>query len=323
MSIKKIFGLLTIIAISFITISFLLNQIIAIAQNILIENEQIKSSDDLINPTSLVNSTKNESVFQPVITQLLQKGVDTAFINKYIVNNNAKFDESFIKINVTGYLKKSDYSYATSKIAINKSKLFLKENLDILLEAEKKYNVPKEIIVSILWIETRIGDYLGKNHLPSVFFSTALVNEEKYIELNNNVVDKTNNNDSTKSSLKEKVKQRSEKKSKWAINELVAMNKIEKKFGIDFNNIYGSWAGAFGIPQFLPSSYLNYAIDGNNDGKIDLFNFEDVIFSVANYLNKHKWDNNMEQKRKAIWSYNNSNDYVDAVLKLSELLSEK
>jgi membrane-bound lytic murein transglycosylase B len=198
----------------------------------------------------------------------------------------------------------------------------LKENSNTLLAAEKKYNVPKEIIVSILWIETRLGEYLGKNHLPSVFFSTALVNEEKFIELNNKVVDETDNNDSTKSALKDRIKQRSDRKSKWAINELVAMNEIEKKFGIDFNKIYGSWAGAFGISQFLPSSFLHYAVDGNNDSKIDLFNKNDAIYSIANYLEKHKWGDSIEQKRKAIWSYNNSNDYIDAVLKLSELIKK-
>jgi membrane-bound lytic murein transglycosylase B len=116
------------------------------------------------------------------------------------------------------------------------------------------------------------------------------------------------------------VKQRSERKAKWAINELVAMSEIEKKFGIDFNTVYGSWAGAFGISQFLPSSFLNYAVDGNGDDKIDLFDKIDAIHSVANYLVAHKWGNTTEQKRKAIWRYNNSNAYVDAVLKLADLI---
>lgn len=317
MFIKILFWLLTLGSLTLIAGSLSLNQIIA--QNIFVAAKQTES----LSLNNLANSKSNESIFQPVIAQLLEQGVDSAFINKYVVDKKVKFNESFIKVNVTGYLKKADYSYATSENAIKKSKLFLKGNLDLLLEAEKKYNIPKEVIVSILWIETRIGDYLGKNHLPSVFFSTALVNEKEFIDLNNKVVDATKNNDSTKSALKNRVKQRSERKSKWAINELVAMSEIEKKFGIDFNKVYGSWAGAFGISQFLPSSYLNYAVDGNNDGKIDLFNIEDAAFSVANYLNKHKWGDSTEQKRKAIWSYNNSNDYVDAVLKLSELLTIK
>jgi len=276
------------------------------------------------NTTPVANSIKlaiaDDNVFRTVADSLQNKGVDSVFIKKYIIGNNAKFDERFVKINVTGYLKPADYSYATSNIAVLKSKQFLRENSTVLNEATKKYNVPQEIIVSILWIETRFGDYLGKNHLPSVFFTTALTNEIENIELNLQVVAKSENTDSMKKVLFERVRQRSERKAKWAINELVAMSEIEKKFGIDFNTVYGSWAGAFGIPQFLPSSYLNFAVDGNGDDKIDLFDKNDAIHSVANYLKKHKWGETMEQKRKAIWSYNNSNAYVDAVLKLAGLI---
>jgi membrane-bound lytic murein transglycosylase B len=66
------------------------------------------------------------------------------------------------------------------------------------------------------------------------------------------------------------------------------MSEIEKKYNINFNDINGSWAGAFGIPQFLPSSFLKFAVDGNGDGVIDLFDMEDAIYSVGNYLCKHK-----------------------------------
>ncbi|MPN48808.1 hypothetical protein SDC9_196420 [bioreactor metagenome] len=140
------------------------------------------------------------------------------------------------------------------------------------------------------------------------------------MQLNSIVIDEIDRSDSEKIELKNKLKARSDKKTNWAINEIIAMCEIEKKFNIDFNNVNGSWAGAFGIPQFLPSSYLRYAVDGNNDNKIDLFNMEDAIFSVANYLNKKNWGTTVEQQKNAVWSYNNSWDYVDAVLNLSQLI---
>ncbi|HPU23830.1 MAG TPA: lytic transglycosylase domain-containing protein, partial [Candidatus Kapabacteria bacterium] len=87
---------------------------------------------------------------------------------------------------------------------------------------------------------------------------------------------------------------------------------------IPIGDIYGSWAGAFGIPQFLPSSYVKYAIDGNNDGVVDLFNLSDAVFSVANYLKSHGWGEMLSEQRKAIFAYNNSTAYVDAVMKLAE-----
>ncbi len=91
------------------------------------------------------------------------------------------------------------------------------------------------------------------------------------------------------------------------LNQLKALNKM---VGNGFDAfIPSSFAGAFGFPQFLPYSYLKYGIDGNNDGKVDLFNMDDSIFSIANYLAKHGWNKN---KRKAVHAYNPSSWYVKA-----------
>ena len=263
----------------------------------------------------------NHIQFQSVFDVLKSKEVDSNFIKKYLNDTTLKFNERYIKINVTGYLKSTDYSFLYSDKSVTKSKEFLNINLSILKKAEEKYKVPKEIIVAILQIETRFGEVLGNHHLPSVFFSTALVNEQRYIDINNKVIDMLSDT-TDKIELKSKVLQRSKSKSNWAINELIAMSKIEQKYGIDFNKINGSWAGAFGIPQFLPSSYLRSAVDGNGDNKIDLFNLEDAIFSVGNYLSKYKFDT-FENKKKAVYSYNNSKAYAEAVVKLSEKLSSK
>ncbi len=273
------------------------------------------------NNNSLTSNNLNASTFQPVFDSLKKSQVDTNFLKKYLNDTNLKFSERYIKINVTGYLKSTDYSWLYANKSVEQSKEFLKNNLATLAKAEEKYGVPKEIIVAVLKVETRFGEVLGNNHLPSVFFSTALVNEQKYIDLNNKVIDDLPDT-TKKAELKQKVLQRSKKKADWAIKEIIAMSKIEQQYGIDFNKVNGSWAGAFGIPQFLPSSFLRSAVDGNGDGKIDLFNLEDAIFSVGNYLKNYKW-NTFESKKKAIYSYNNSNDYAEAVVKLSEKLATK
>lgn len=158
--------------------------------------------------------TPQSTVFQSVVDTLLNRGVDSTFINKYISSSKLEFSDKFVKINVTGYLSKTDYSSVTSPAAVKRSKEFLREHLNILKQAEKTYSVPKEIIIAILWVETRFGTYLGNNHLPSVFFSTALVSEEKYIAINNDVIDEHTTNDSIKAELKKKVLQRSISKSK-------------------------------------------------------------------------------------------------------------
>ena len=60
---------------------------------------------------------------------------------------------------------------------------------------------------------------------------------------------------------------------------------------IDPKKLYGSWAGAFGNFQFMPSTIMNYAVDYNKDNKIDLKNIEDSFASAANYLNDLGWNN--------------------------------
>ena len=80
--------------------------------------------------------------------------------------------------------------------------------------------------------------------------------------------------------------------------------------------VEGSWAGAFGLPQFIPTSYWDYAVDGNNDGKVDLSVEDDAIYSIGNYLNRFGWRRSIpeEKKKSVLRRYNNSGLYVDTVL---------
>lgn len=267
-------------------------------------------------------SNEKEEFFKPVIDELLERGVDSAFVFNLINHQSISFDERFVKVNVTGYLNKADYSQNYNEYSIVRSKKFLEKFNNILSKAELEYDVPKEVITSIIWIESKNGSYLGKNHILSVFLSTAMANQEKYIDMNVEVFKEIYENDSKDlEKYINKVLMRANKKSNWAINELVALSKIDKTLPISIFNLKGSWAGAFGLSQFLPSSYLSWAVDGNNDGVIDLFNEEDAIFSVANYLKTNGWGLSNENQRKAVFHYNNSNDYVDAVLLLADKIA--
>jgi len=275
----------------------------------------IKETYEDIDETFL---SHNEIIFAPVITKLNEADVDSSFIAQIINHPETKFNDKFVKINVTGYLKKPDYSSHYNKSSVQKSKTFLNNNIDILKAAEKKYGVPAEAITSILWVETRHGGYTGKNQLPSVFLSTALASENEYIKMNLDVLEKEHVKGTGEyNKLKKKILSRAKKKSQWAIEQLVAMSKINEKLPVPVTEIKGSWAGAFGWSQFLPSSYESWAVDGNGDGIVDLFDKEDAIFSVANYLKKHGWGKSKKAQRKAVYGYNHSNDYVDAVLKLA------
>ena len=76
-----------------------------------------------------------------------------------------------------------------------------------------------------------------------------------------------------------------QRRSKFFTNELLILLKLIDTNQIDYKSLYGSWAGAFGFFQFMPSTIENYAIDYNNDNYIDLKNSQDSYASAANYLN--------------------------------------
>lgn len=272
--------------------------------------------------TSRIKSEK-EFHFKPVIAKMIESGADSSFVYMLITDKRTNFSERFIKVNVTGYLKKTDYSHNYSNYSVKKSRDFICDNLKILNECEKKYGVPKEIIASIIWIETKNGTFLGDNHIPSVFLSAAMANESKYVELNKKELRRVFSGDSSELAMFEKlIENRSEKKANWALGELLALEKLARRTTIQVGDLRGSWAGAFGLPQFLPSSYIRWAVDGNGDGIIDLFDVVDAVHSVANYLVSNGWGKSREEKRKALFHYNNSNDYVDAVLTLANKLKE-
>ena len=107
---------------------------------------------------------------------------------------------------------------------------------------------------------------------------------------------------------------------KSGIMVLVALQRM----GIDALGIRGSIAGAFGLPQFLPSSYLKFDTDGNGDGRVSLYDPEDAIASCARYLKENGWRPGIDraQKRKVIWTYNRSTPYIDTVLALADRLPQ-
>ena len=121
------------------------------------------------------------------------------------------------------------------------------------------------------------------------------------------------------------------KRSRWAKKELIEFLVYCYNDKLHPHEIYGSYAGAFGYGQFIPSSFNHYAVDFNGDGKRQPYEWTDVVGSVANYLAKNGYPVNksglsredLEKKiYKSVYSYNHSDNYVKAVLKLQEELEK-
>jgi len=152
---------------------------------------------------------------------------------------------------------KTYISKRTSEAKVKKGLEFYNNNKELIDEIEKKFNVDKELLLALMGIETNFGTYVGKMDILS---SLATLSFDK-------------------------------RRSEFFSNELVILLKLIDQNLVDYETLYGSWAGAFGFFQFMPSTIKNYAIDYNNDNFIDLKNPIDAYASAANYLNKIGWSN--------------------------------
>lgn len=161
----------------------------------------------------------------------------------------------------------------------------MEKNKDFLGRMEKEYGVPTEYLVSILRIETNLGKNTGSWRTINSFFTMVVLKHRRAV---------------------------------WAEQEFVNFLLLCFQGGLDPFEIRGSYMGAFGLCQFVPTSYIHYAVDGNGDGKIDLFNLEDALASTANYLKQNGWS---KGKKMAILAYNESNSYVEAVIAYAEALA--
>jgi len=141
---------------------------------------------------------------------------------------------------------------------------FLNKHSEVLAEAEKKYGVPAEIITAIIGVETYYGRQKGGFNVLDALYTLGYYYPEE--------------------------KANRDKRAKFFRKELVNFFNLSRQQNWDMLEIKGSYAGAMGYGQFMPSSYLAYADDFELDGKIDLFeNPHDAIVSVANYFKKHGW----------------------------------
>ena len=149
-------------------------------------------------------------------------------------------------------------SKRTSNEKFKKGKNLFIKNSSLILNVESKFKVEKELLLSLMGIETNFGKYLGKMDILS---SLATLSFDK-------------------------------RRSEFFTNELITILRLIDSGIVDRNVLYGSWAGAFGNFQFMPSTIKNYALDYNNDDLIDLKSTEDSFASAANYVNKLGWKMN-------------------------------
>ena len=114
-------------------------------------------------------------------------------------------------------------------------------------------------------------------------------------------------------------------KARWAYRELKAFLQYTRQQGLEPSSVPGSYAGAIGIAQFMPTNILLLAEDGSRDGKIDMFDHEDAIFSIGRFLSRYGWKPGISRKKakKVILYYNRSSYYANTILDIADKLREQ
>ena len=212
--------------------------------------------------TFLVFAGSQESEFNTWLDSYkkfaFKKGISEETLN--VAFKNVKFLEQVIK-----YDRKQPEFYEDTNTYVgkranilnaNKARKLLKKHENLFVEVENKFSVEKEILLALWSIETNFGKHVGKMDIIS---SLATLSYDK-------------------------------RRRDFFSSQLLTLLKLIDKKLIDPKSLYGSWAGAYGNFQFMPSTIERYAIDYDNNNKIELkSSLDDALASAANYINSIGW----------------------------------
>lgn len=194
---------------------------------------------------------------------------------------------------------------------------FIERSSETFDKMESQFQVPREVVAAIIVIESGVGKNTGEHLLIYRLSRLATTNAPDNLRENYAALRKLDQRVTY-----DDVRRRGGYLERTFLPEIPALIEIARRNKVDILTMKGSSAGAFGLPQFLPSAFLRFGIDGNKDGIVSLHNESDAIWSAGNYLSSFGYRQNipLQEKRSIIWRYNKSPSYIDAVLHLSERL---
>lgn len=219
-----------------------------------------QAADEQTKPTfeQYIHSIKQEAMNKGFDSALLE----TAFAKVKYYKRAVKADRSQPETVETldTYLPKR-----VPEWKVKKAREMYTKHYDMLQEIGKKYQVQPRFIVALWGLETNFGKIMGNFNVVSALSTLAYDGRREVFF----------------------------KKQLWS-----ALSILEQGH-IDIDNMKGSWAGAMGQSQFMPSSFMAYAVDGDGDGKKDIWgNLADVFSSMANYLSKEGWSDELTWGRQ-------------------------
>jgi membrane-bound lytic murein transglycosylase B len=214
--------------------------------------------------------------------------------------------------------KPSVYKSMLQEERLSEAWEFWQKHRQALQQLYKDYGVPEDIAVAILAVETRVGKYLGSKKAFLSLASLALASDLGLVRPMFANYMMTRERDRWLRSTANRI-------SNWAYRELSALLRYSREAGLSTREIPGSIYGAIGVSQFMPSNAVRFGVDGNSDGVANLFDVEDALSSMGNFLKANGWRSGLSSRSgqaRVIYRYNRSRTYVNTVLAVAERLRE-
>jgi len=229
------------------------------SQQKIVQNAPVQTIPAVTTNTSNLSQADRFTLWKTnFINRAVDKGYDRNMVSRLILP--AKLNKRAIDSNKKQpEFTKPIWSYvdgAASADRLNKGRGKLAEQSQIFDQVEARYQVPRHILTAIWGLETAYGRIMGNHDIISALSSFAFEGRRK----------------------------------KFGNEQLLAILDMIRRGDIRADQLTGSWAGAMGMTQFIPTTFRDYAVDFNGDGNKDLWNNEgDALGSAAHYLSRHGW----------------------------------
>jgi len=244
----------------------------------------------------IVYSQSGDNILDAIRFDAEAKGIPKSYIETAFSHKGIQIHDKIVDRFARPYEKQSWTNYRKLFITdsrIKKGTHFYTENQETLNTIAKNIKVDPFLILSIVGVESNYGRHKGEFTVFNALYTQIA---------------------------------KMPRRAKWAKKELIEFLIYCYNDNIPPHSIKGSYAGAFGYGQFIPSSFNTYAADGNGDGIRKPYEWSDVFASVGNYLAKNGYPVNnpsdQEKVYQSVFAYNHADNYVKAVLELRDELKK-
>ena len=258
--------------------------------------------------------------FKPIVERLIKSGFKRDFVEDVFRLSCNRLDHKVLILRLTIRESKLDYDQFLEAEKIQMCRDFLQTNFKAFQAAWQETDVPPEVLVGLLLLETKLGTYLGKYPTLRTLATHAAADQ---IDVAQEVYERLPDSDKKRWTV-QTARKRIGNRTKWSYGELKAFLKHIQKNRLDSCQISGSYTGAIGLCQFQPSNIPIFGRDGNGDGVVDLFTPADAIMSAANYLKRSGWKSGISEGKKqaVLMRYNNSRRYAQTILEIARRVSK-